>query len=142
MTTLQEIRGAYERIVIDAADTVPVFAENQSAVDFDELDEYCFIRVNYGLMQEPSVGCESLELIRGSLVCEIYTRKNIGPGRGLQIAQPIIQALSALNSGHAGASDEIIARIGRIQGPTQAQLQDRPHHFTRFSCPIYARVAA
>lgn len=140
MTTLQEIRGVYERVVIDAADPVLVFAENQSAVDFDELDEYCFVRVSFGMMQEPVIGCEYMEMIRGSLVCEIFTRKNIGPGRGLEIAQPIIQALCTLNAPTTPAGQAIIAKVGSLQGPTQAQLQDRPHHFTRFSLPLYARV--
>jgi hypothetical protein len=140
MTTLQQIRGVYERVVIDAASPVAVYAENQSAVDFDEKDEYVFARVSFGMMQELYVGCESSELIRGSLVCEIYTKKGVGPGRGLAIAQPIIKALSALNAPLAIPAQAIIARIGRISGPAQAALDGRPHHFTRFSCPIYARV--
>lgn len=135
----QKIRGIYERIVIDAANPVPVYAENQSAVDFDALDEYCLVRVNFGLIQEPVVGAHSMWNLRGSLVCEIYTRKNIGPGRGLQIAGPIVDALSALNGVRPPESQEIIARVGPVTGPTQAQLQDKPHHFTRFSMPFRAR---
>lgn len=140
MTTLQEIRGVYERVVIDAIAPVPTYAENQSAVEFGELSEYAFIHVNFGMMQELNVGCEATEFIRGSLVCEIYTKKGAGPGRGLEIAQPVIQALSTLNAPTTPAGQVIIARVGRIVGPTQASLQERPHHFTRFSCPIYARV--
>jgi len=136
----QKIRGIYERIVIDAANPVQVFAENQSAVDFDVLDEYCFVRVNFGLMQEPVVGARSLWHVRGSLVCEIFTRKNIGPGRGLVIASPMIDALSALNGSiPPPGGQRIIARVGVLTGPTQAQLRDRAHHFTRFSMPIMAR---
>lgn len=140
MTTLQQIRGAYEGVVIAAASPVQVFVENQPAVEFDTLDEYCFVYVNYGMMQEPTVGCEYMEMIRGSLVCEIYTLKGAGPGRGLAIAQPIILALSALASTPAPPGRDFTMRVGRINGPTQAQLDDRAHHFTRFSCPIYARV--
>jgi len=136
---LQQIRGIYERIVIDAADPVAVYVENQSAVDFSALDEYCFVRVNFGLIQEPVIGAQAQWHIRGSLVCEIFTRKNIGPGRGMQIAAPIIEALSALNGQVPLASQQIVASVGPATGPTQAQLQDRPHHFTRFSMPIRAR---
>jgi len=140
MTTLQQVRGIYERVVIDAAAPVPAYVENQDAVQFQELSEYAFVRVNFGMMQEANVGCEATEHIRGSLVCEIYTKKGTGPGRGLEIAQPVIQALSALNAITAPAGQLITARTGRIVGPTQAHLQERPHHFTRFSCAIYARV--
>lgn len=136
---LQQIRGIYERVVIDAADPVQVYVENQSAVDFDKLTEYCLIRVNFGMMQEPVIGTQAQWHVRGSLVCEIYSRKNIGPGRGMQIAAPIIEALSALNVSTPPASQEIITRVGPLTGPTQAQLQDRPHHFTRFSMPFAAR---
>jgi hypothetical protein len=136
---LQQIRGIYERIVIDAANPVTVYVENQSAVDFDALDEYCFVRVNFGLMQEPVIGAQAQWHVRGSIVCEIFTRKNIGPGRGMQIAAPIIEALSALNVATPPASQQIIARVGPLTGPTQAQLQDRPHHFTRLSMPFAAR---
>lgn len=136
---LQKIRGVYERIVIDAASPVPVYAENQSAVDFDAIDEYCLVRVNFGLIQSPVIGARAQWHIRGSLVCEIFTRKNIGPGRGLQIAGPIIEELSALNGPVPPDDQEIIARVGPVTGPTQAQLQDRAHHFTRFSMPFMAR---
>jgi hypothetical protein len=141
MATLQSIRGIYEKIVIDAAGDVDVFVENQNIGELDALLEYCIVRVSFGMMQELNIGRESSELIRGSLVCEIYTQKGKGPGRGLEIAQPIIQALSALNAPIPAASAVTIARIGAIVGPSQASPTDRPHHFTRFSCPIYARVA-
>jgi hypothetical protein len=57
----------------------------------------------------------------------------------MQIAAPIIEALSALNGPISQATQEIIARVGPVTGPTQAQLQDRAHHFTRFSMPLSAR---
>ena len=136
---LQQIRGIYERIVIDAADPVPVYVENQTAVDFEALDEYCFVRVNYGLINEPVIGAQAQWHIRGSVVCEIFTRKGIGPGRGMLIAVPIIEALSALNSPISLSTQSIIARVGPVTGPTQAQLQDRSHHYTRFSMPMAAR---
>jgi hypothetical protein len=139
MTVLQQIRGIYERIVIDAANPVPTFVENQSTVDFDALSEYCLVRVNFGLIQEPVIGGPAQWNVRGVVVCEIYSRKNIGPGRGIEIAAPIIDALSALNAPTPPATQQIIARVGPVTGPTQAQLQDRPHHFTRFSLPILAR---
>lgn len=139
MIPLQRIRGIYERVVIDAASPVLAYVENQSAVDFDALDEYCKVSVNFGLIQNSVIGAPAQWNVRGSLVCEIYTRKNIGPGRGIQIAGPIIEALSALNAPIPPASQEIIARVGVVTGPTQAQLQDRPHHFTRFSMPFAAR---
>jgi len=141
MTTLQEIRGVYERVVIDAASPVATYVENQSSVEFDEIDEYVLVRVNFGLMQELNIGCEATEFIRGSLVCEIYTPKGRGPGRGLEIAQPIIQALCTLNKPTAENGQLIIARVGAIVGPRQTPLERRPHHFTGFSCPIYARAA-
>jgi hypothetical protein len=141
MTTLQQIRGIYERIVIDMAGNVDVFVENQSVGELDALFEYCIVRVSFGLMQELNVGCEATEHVRGSLVCEIYTQKGKGPGRGLEIAQPIIQGLCLLNSSIPQADQDVIPRVGQLQGPTQASPTDRPHHFTRFSMPIYARVA-
>jgi hypothetical protein len=139
---LQQIRGIYERIVIDAANPVPVYVENQSAVDFSALDEYCLVSVNFGLMHEPVIGAQAQWHVRGSVVCEIFTRKGIGPGRGMQIAAPIIEALSELNGTIPPASQQIIARVGPLTGPTQAQLIDRPHHFTRFSMPLAARHRA
>lgn len=138
MIPLQKIRGVYERIVIDNSDA-PVYVENQSAVDFEALDEYCLVYVNFGLIQDAVIAAPAQWNVRGSLVCEIFTRKNIGPGRGIQIATPVIEALSALNGPVTQADQEIVARVGPVTGPTQAQLQDRPHHFTRFSMPFLAR---
>ncbi len=139
MIDLQAFRGFYEKIVIDSAFPVPVYVENQQALNFDALDEYCFVRFNFGLIQEISIGSPNTWNIRGSLVCEVFTKKGIGPGRGFEIAMPIITALSNLNSQIPLGSQEIIASVGPITGPTQAQLQDRPHFFTRFSMPISVR---
>lgn len=139
---LQQIRGIYERVVINAANPVPVYVENQPAVDFSALDEYCFVRVNFGLIHEPVIGARAQWHVRGSVICEVFTRKGIGPGRGMQIAGPIIEALSALNGPIALSTQQIIARVGPVNGPTQAQLQDRSHHFTRFSMPLAARHRA
>lgn len=136
---LQKIRGVYERIVIDAASPVPTYVENQSAVDFSKLKEYCKVFVNFGLIQDTVIGAPAQWNVRGSLVCEIYSRKQIGPGRGIQIASPIIEALTALNGLIPPPEQEIIARVGPVTGPRQSQLQDRPHHFTRFSMPFLAR---
>lgn len=138
MVPLQKIRGVYERIVIDAA-PIPVYVENQSAIDFSKENEYCRVFVNFGLIQDGVIGARAQWNVRGSIVCEIYTRKNIGPGRGIQVASPVIDALSALNGPVPPPEQEIIARVGPVTGPTQAQLQDRPHHFTRFSMPLLAR---
>ena len=51
----------------------------------------------------------------------------------------IIDALTALNAPTPPAAQQIIARVGPVTGPTQRQLQDKPHHFTRFSMPLLAR---
>lgn len=136
---LQPVRGIYEGIVIDAMAPVPVFVDNQAAVDFSALDEYCQVRINFGEVQEPVIGYRAQWHIRGSLICEIYTRKNIGPGRGMQIAAPAMEALTALNYQRPTLTQPIIARVGAITGPIQDQLTPRPHHFTRFSLPIRAR---
>jgi hypothetical protein len=136
---LQAMRGVYERIVIDTANPIRVYVENQGAVDFSAIDEYCFAYVNFGLIQELNIGAGPQWHVRGSLVCEIYTRKNIGPGRGIQIAAPIIEALSALNAVRPSATQQIIARVGPVTGPAQQQLQDGAHHLTRFSMPIRVR---
>jgi hypothetical protein len=135
----QRIRGIYERIVIDTASPVPVYVENQSAVDFSTLDEYCFVYVNFGLTQESVIGAQAQWHTRGSLVVEIFSRKNVGPGRGIEIAAPIIQALSALNGLRPPATQQIIARVGPVTGPAQSPLEKEPHHFTRFSMPFRAR---
>jgi hypothetical protein len=139
MIDLQQIRGVYERIAIDAAAPVPVYVENQATLDFSAINEYCCFFVNFGRTQEGVIGARPQWHVRGSLVCEIFTRKNIGPGRGMQIASPIIDALMALNDTVPPSEQQIIARVGPLTGPAQAQLQDRPHHFTRFSMPVHAR---
>lgn len=135
---LQLIRGTYERIVIDNASPVPTFVKNQSAVNFDALDEYCVVNFNFGLINELVIGGIPMRHVRGSLIVEVFTRKNIGPGRGLQIAGPIIAALEALNAVRPTDGQVVAPRIGRVTGPAQSQLQDRPHHYTRFSCSISA----
>ena len=78
----QAVLGFYEQLVITALAPLPVHVNNQFMEGFDAEDEFGLVRVNFGLTTELNVGCGPAENLRGSLVCEVYTRKGTGPGRG------------------------------------------------------------
>ena len=135
----QAVLGFYEKLVIDALAPLPVSVNNQFLGDNDEQDEFGYVRVNFGLTTELNVGCGPSELLRGSLVCEVYSRKGTGPGRGRTLILPAIQQLNALNGIKPVVGQAVVARITQIVGPSQTALEGRPYHLTRFSCGLQAR---
>lgn len=137
--TYQAVRGVYEQAVIDALAPLQVFVANQSMEDLDAATEFGYVRINFGLTTEQNIGCAAAENLRGSLICEVYTRKGVGPGRGLQLITPVIRDLVLLNKTISTEGQQIIARIGAVRGPEQSAPEGRPHYVTRFSCPIRAK---
>ena len=135
----QALRGVYEQLVITALAPVPVYVNNQLIDDQDADDEFGFVRVNFGLTSELTVGCSPMEFLRGSLVCEVYTKKGEGPARGLELITPVVRQLCALNGVKAAAGQATVARVGQIVGPSQTALEGRPYHLTRLSVPIHGR---
>lgn len=136
--TYQAIRGTYEALIINALAPVPVYVQNQFIQDLDEQDEYAFVRVNFGLTSENTVGCAPMEFVRGSLVCEVYTAKGTGPGRGLELITPVVKALTELNRPMRQPGSLVTARVGQIKGPSQTALEGQPLHLTRLSCSVHA----
>ena len=135
----QALRGVYEQLVITALAPVPVYVDNQFVGDLDAEDEFGLVRVNFGLTSELTVGCGPLEFLRGSLVCEVYTKKGTGPGRGLELITPVARELCALNGVKATAGQTTVARVGQLVGPSQTALEGRPYHLTRLSAAIHGR---
>ena len=133
--TLQAIRSAIEQPVITAFGTVPVFVENQQYTDNDATSEFALVRLQWGLMNEPSIGCGPGELIRGVLVVELFTAKGEGPGRAQEVITPVMKALSSF-----GRPTNTPTRItlGQLSGPSFTPLDGRPHLMTRLSCPVRA----
>jgi hypothetical protein len=134
--TLQTIRAAIEQPVITAFDAVPVFVENQQYTDNDVLSEFALVRLQWGLMNEPSIGCLPGELIRGVLVVELFTAKGEGPGRAQEVITPVLEVLSGF-----GRPTNTPTRItlGQLSGPSFTPLDGRPHLMTRVSAPVRAR---
>ena len=138
--TLQLIRAAYEQPVITAfglaTPPVPVFVENQRYTDDDSLSEFALVRLQWGEILEPVIGCTPMEFLRGALIIELYTPKGAGPGRGQDVILPVMQALARMRQQVPGA---VQARTGGVSGPTFTPLEGRPHMMTRLSARVRAR---
>ena len=135
--TLQLIRSAIEQPIIAAFGAVPVYVENQQYGDNDARSEFALVRLQWGLMNEPSIGCSPGELIRGVLIVELFTAKGTGPGRAQDVITPVMQALCSFNQPQVGADPRIT--LGQVSGPSFTPLDGRPHLMTRLSCPVRAR---
>jgi hypothetical protein len=138
--TLQLIRAAYEQPIIAAFATatppVPVFVENQRYTDDDSLSEFALVRLQWGEILEPVIGCTPMEFLRGVLIVELYTPKGTGPRRGQEVITPVMQALARMRQHIPG---ETQARISGVSGPTFTPLDGRPHLMTRLSARVRAR---
>ena len=141
--SLQAIRAFIDQPIVAAfaalVPPIPVFVENQRYSDDDTESEFALVRLQWGLMNEPSIGCGPGELMRGSLVVELFTPKGAGPGRAQEAITPVLAALAALSSIQSGP---VRVQAGRINGPAFTPLDGRPHLMTRLSAPIKASFDA
>ena len=137
--TLQAVRRAVEQPIIDALSLdVPVFVENQLYAENDALTEFVLVRLQFGEIIEPSVGCPPAENLRASLVVEAFTTKGRGPGRAQEIITPVLQVLTSFG-GLTPATDDTRVTVSRITGPTFIPLDGRPHLMARVSAALRLR---
>ena len=134
--TLQLIRSAIEQPIIAAFGAVPVYVENQQYNDNDARSEFALVRLQWGLMSEPNVGCSPSELLRGVLIIELFTAKGTGPGRAQDVITPVMKVLSGFGR---PTSTPIRITLGPLSGPGFTPLDGTPHLMTRVSCPVRAR---
>ena len=134
--TLQAIRSALEQPVIAAFAPVPVYVENQLYADNQATTEFALLRLQWGLMNESSIGCRPGELLRGVVIVELFTAKGTGPGRAQDLITPVMAALAQLNGMQTGAAQ---VKVGQLTGPSFTPLNDRPHLMTSLSAPLRAR---
>lgn len=139
--TLQHIRRAYEKPVLDAAaaltPALPVFVDNQPFTEADGAEEHIRMRLDFGESAEETI-CDMLENIRGTIVVEIYTHKNRGPGRGQTIATAMARALMGINSTRYQGPNDVRASVHPITGPNFYALEGRPHYLSRLGCGFQA----
>jgi hypothetical protein len=139
--TLQAIRAVIEQPIIAAfaalTPPIPVYVDNQRYTDDDADSEFALLRLQWGLMNEPSIGCGPGELLRGSLVVELFVPKGAGPGRAQAAITPVLQALAGLSG--SLQPGPAVAQVGRINGPTFTPLDGRPHLMARVTAPVRGR---
>ena len=139
--TLQAIRSIYEAPVIAAlgalSPSVSCYGDNQTYTDDDATTEYALIRVNFTGTTEINLGA-SLENLRGVVIVECFTPKNIGPARAQEMITSVMTALNNLNTCNPHASTGSYGTVGEINGPNFAALSDKPHYMASISCPFKA----
>ena len=139
--TLQAIRSIYEAPVIAAlgalTPAVSCYGDNQTYTDDDATTEYALIRVNFTGTTEVNLGA-SLENLRGVVIVECFTPKNIGPARAQEMITSVMTALNNLNTCNPHPSTGSYGRVGEINGPNFAALSDKPHYMASISCPFKA----
>jgi hypothetical protein len=144
MNDLQAIRRAIEAPVEAALSAltppIPVFTDNRLYDENDATSEFCLVRVNFGLMSDPTIGiCGDVEFIRASAVIEVFTPKGNGPGRIQRATTAVWQALAAINK-QMGEPGRLVVHLGGISGPSLRRLSGRPHFMASLSAPVRARV--
>ena len=134
--TLQAIRTMVEQPIIAALAPIPVYVENQLYVDNQSTTEFALVRLQWGLMNESSIGCGPGELLRGVVIVELFTAKGVGPGRAQEAITPVLMALARMSGLQSGVAQ---VSVGQITGPSFTPLDERPHLMTSLSAPLRAR---
>jgi hypothetical protein len=138
----QAIRARFESPLITAyaalTPAVPVYVDNQPLVDLSATTEYVLLRLSFGTTTEPTI-ISSLDLVRGSLVVEVYNAKGVGPGRGQTLITTAVNTLTAMNATQGTAVNNVRGSVGNIIGPAFFALEGQPHYLTRISVAFQAR---
>lgn len=140
--TYQAIRARFESPLITAYSAltppVPVYVDNQPLVDLSSVTEYVLLRLSFGTTTEPTIA-SSFDLVRGSLVVEVYNAKGVGPGRGQTLITTAVNTLTAMNATQGTAVNNVRGSVGNIIGPAFFALEGQPHYLTRISVSFQAR---
>lgn len=143
--SLQSIRRAVESPIREALlgldPPITPLTENESYAENTSREEFALIALSFGLMTEPSIGCAMDEFIRASLVVDVFTQKNTGPGRAQEAAEVVIQAIVKLSNPvkRSNARRASAWPLG-VNGPSFTPMEGRPHLATRITAPMQARV--
>jgi len=139
--SLQLIRRVYEDHIRTAAalmtPPIPVYVDNQPFTDADATGEYVKMRLDFGATGEEVLG-DMLENIRGTMVVEVYTPKNKGPGRNQAIALEMLKTLNGINATRYQGVNGVRASVRPVTGPNFYTLEGRPHFYSRLGCGFQA----
>ena len=140
--SFQAVRAVFEKPVIDSlaalSKPVPCYVDNQAFAEAEMFEEYATINLQFGQTTSRALTGNS-ENLRGSLVVECYTAKNIGPARAQEMITPVMQALNDLNSCSGYAATGAVGWVGDMTGPAFFALDDAPFYMVRLSVAISAR---
>jgi hypothetical protein len=142
MSSFQQIRGIFERVTYDALRLagVPadlVFFDGVQETPPDAATAYAVVSLSFEQTATETVGC-AVELIRGSLMANIYTPKQRGSRPGEDIAAEVLRAWVGLNRAPQTANRP---RVQNIEGPRTIAPDQRPHHCHAMSCSFTATAA-
>lgn len=138
--SFQAVRAVFEEPVIAALDDfgVPCYVDNQAFTTPDAGQEYATINLQFGDTTSRALG-GNLEHLRGSLVVECFTAKNIGPGRAQSLITSVMQVLNSLNSCTGYPEAGAVGWVGDLVGPAFFALDDQPFYMVRVSAEVSAR---
>jgi hypothetical protein len=142
MSSFQQVRGLFERFTYDAlraGGIAPelVFFDGVQETPPDSATPYAVVSLSFDQTATETVGC-AVELIRGSLMANIYTPKQRGSRPGEDIAAEVLRAWVALNLAPQSANRP---RVQNIEGPRTIAPDQRPHHCHTISCSFTAAAA-
>ncbi len=142
--SFQAVRAVFETPVIDAlaalATPVPCYVDNQAFTTPDAGEEYATIDLQWGATTSRSLSGND-ENLRGSLVVECYTAKNVGPARAQEMITPVMRALNNLNSCHGYDKYGAVGWVGDMTGPAFFALSDAPFYMARLSVAVSAKYS-
>ena len=137
--TLQAIRRYYEAPLETAAAalSIPVRHSNELASDNDAADEFMLVRLQFGLMSDPTL-CGAIEDIRGSLIVEYFGPKGKGPGRAQTVMTEMLRALHSLAARPAERVNGVLGTASTVTGPDFTALDEQPYFFSRVTAALRA----
>ncbi len=139
--SFQQVRGAFESATAEALVLAGISPEqicfdNTAETPPDAATNYAVVALSFDRTAIDVVSC-STELIRGSLMVNVYTPKQQGSRPGEDVAAEVLRAWAGLNT---APQTPTRPRVQNIDGPRTIAPDQRPHHCHTISCSFTARA--
>ena len=143
----QDCRGFFEKTIHDALvtggiATDKVFFDNYGETPPGADTDYAIISLSFTDTVADVLGCEGQETLQGSILVNVYTKKQRASKPGEDICGEVIKGLLQVNKQRPSTLQPLMSkRVFNMNGPQTLASNERPHHAHVVTCNFRARVA-
>ena len=141
--TLVNARAAFEKAITDAVaavdDSVLMVYDNVRYITPGQTKKYISTTISFQQSTLQNQG-SATDYYSGVVQCNIYVPKSVGTSVLAVLGEAVIDGLTSVNSPSYSDTFNVSPRVSDVNGPTNLELENRPHFLGIISCQFTAVV--